>query len=273
MPGLRARWRRADPLATLRRRPITGHRIIFFHAPKCGGTSVDNVLQNSFGLLRAFTRKGIVHVDAHQTRRAAETAGLALPAYREKVLLKATRDPGTLYIGGHVPYTLKLEDSPDHGWEYMTLLREPESRFLSAYHYNASKSTQEHFGTDLSLEAFLDTPRAMQNGANYAAFFGGNPTLYSEQPELLHTAEIVRQAKDNLERFAILGILNDLNRFQTAIDRRFGTRMEIPHLNRNTADRYAKFADLPKSVQAQIENACAPDREIYDHVCRCIDNR
>jgi hypothetical protein len=193
-------------------------------------------------------------------------------ALREGIVLYLAQIPDAKYVVGHIPYSTLLDDTPGEPWDYMTILRSPESRLLSNYYYNASNSNQEHFAIDVEIEEFLESERGLIYGNSYVRCFMGECSLYERQGTLnsagLRTPEAISAAKRNLDKFAIIGTIESMSSFEAAIDRRYGTSIKFPHLNHNPTEKYPKMKDLPEHVRRKIEEICAPDREVYEHAIK-----
>lgn len=243
-PGLVPRW--SSPA-----------RIVFIHAPKCGGTSVRRALRLAGGV-QAVAGRSIRSVDATRTRRLSELLGEPLATTRERILLYHMTDPSCRLVSGHLSVSpAALQSMP--GWEWVTLVRDPEARWLSQYFYNREKAA-DHFRVDQSLDEFLESDRARRMGEDYVRRFSG-----FADPQPVGEAEIA-VALANLERFAIAGTLERIEEFCATFRRRYGIRLRVAHRNRNPLSQPRQRDEITADARARICAICAPDRRIYEAV-------
>jgi len=261
-------------MSTAFRSSIKNKRIIFFHAPKCGGTSVNQVLKGCFGLQRAITRHGIVQIEPHATRLAAEMTGRNIHTIFEHILAYYLQLESTRYISGHINYSTHIDSIAANAWDYITILRKPESRFVSHFFYDANKPNRDHFAIETGIEEFIETPRAETLGVTFVSMLMGAPSVNDGHEllniELLRQGATITAAKENLDKFAIVGTLEKLAEFEAAINRRYAIAARIPHHKRNPLANYPKFGELPEHLRSKIEKICEPDREIYEHALKRV---
>jgi hypothetical protein len=73
----------------------------------------------------------------------------------------------------------------------------------------------------------------------------------------------VRLATENLERFTLVGCLDELERFVNGFERCFGRRLSIGHRRKSPADKAKKSAEVTPAIMERIEAICRYDMEIY----------
>lgn len=229
-----------------------GERICFIHVPKCGGTSFGEALAREYGLVARLGGR-LATVDPVVSKRAAAVAGQPLSRYREALLLYHLGHPRTRFVAGHVEYSPRGHDAfPD--WRYVTLLRDPVAKWFSQYFYNRYKES-DHSRVELELEDFLATPAARDYGSDYVRFFAR-----AKDADLRSEAAIA-DALAGLERFAVVGVLEELERFLADFEAAFGVRPRVPHRNASPAPRARR--EVPAEVRRAVERLCAPNRAVY----------
>jgi len=195
--------------------------------------------------------------------------GVKYEVLREQIATYYAQMPEAVYIGGHIPYSTFLDNITPNPWNYVAILRDPESRLLSHYYYNAHKPRQEHFGIDVGLEEFLESPAGRWYGNNYVWIFMGECMTYEARGDFnmatMRTDETIAMAKRNLDKFAVIGTTKSLPSFEAAIQRHFGASLKIPHVNQNPAKKYPSLKDLSENIRKKMEEICAPDREVFEH--------
>ncbi len=71
----------------------------------------------------------------------------------------------------------------------------------------------------------------------------------------------VAEAVANLQRFALVGILEDLDRFADGYAARFGLRPSFGQRNTGAA---RQRAPIPDELRRRVVDLCAPSRRLYD---------
>ena len=188
---------------------------------------------------------------------AARLLGVNLSELHAALLLYAMGLPKNGFISGHVPFCRAAADAFGEQWQFVTVLREPVSRFMSEYLYNRFKMSQ-HFRVEEGLEAYLDTADARRTSTQITNFLTGRRDAYAAP-----TDRDVDAALDNLRRFAVVGLLEDLNRFASDIAARFGHRPAIPHTNQSPVPASERDQDIDPAIRNRIAELCVADVEIY----------
>lgn len=234
-------------------------RFVFHHVPKCGGTSVGRALrkrylpsqatvlpEQSFRAFEAFTGRG------DREQMLVDVLDL-----REQMLLYLMYGD-TRCVSAHVRFSQAAYDNFSNSYKFITILREPVSRFLSHYNWSHNKPGAHGEITD-DFDAFLQTDRAARMGASYVEYFSALPSDAD-----LRTDVAVGRAVANLGRFDVVGRLDDLDAFTGAVRQRLGFRIRIGHENKNrAADGGIKAQDLSADQMQIVREHCAPDIAIW----------
>jgi len=239
---------------------VIPQRFVFHHVPKCGGTSVGRALRK-----RCILSQATVLPEA--SFRAYEAFTGATDTERMLVDVLDLREQMLLYlmfadtrcVSAHVRFSEAAYAHFAGRYKFITILREPVSRFLSNYAWSHGR-TGAHAEIREEFDAFLETPRAARLGASYVEFFGGLPKEAD-----LRAPSSIDAALRGLERFDIVGRLDDLAGFSGAIRRELGLRTRIGHENRaKGAHKGPRIADLSAAQLARVRGLCAPDLAVWE---------
>jgi hypothetical protein len=162
---------------------------------------------------------------------------------------------GTKYISGHIPFKQEIWEEFHKDYIYLTVLRNPVKRFISKYFYNAFKES-EHLKTKQNLQYIIDSDYGQDWGSEYVRFISG----WTDVDDCT-SADVIQKAKDNLDKFNVIGFLEDLDVFVEDFYEVSGLRIQIPHKRENPILK----PDLDKSTIRSIERLCQPDIEIYEY--------
>lgn len=259
---------RRSRIDTPARSRITDRKIIFFHPPKCGGTSVSNSLSMCFGKNKIERTQRNFQLDAIASRRSAEKMGIPLPAYREILLSYALEGEGVQYISGHFSFSSKILEEKRGEWDFVTLLRNPLDRVVSSYYYNRHKADREHFPINIPIEEWLETENARKASTHFLRLFNGdvakNDRIANEPNDSPLVTEGVRNAIENLKTFSVLGETSRMSQFAANINKEFKTQIQERHDRKNPQGKYRRFEDQPRAIQRRIRTLCEPDLQIYE---------
>jgi hypothetical protein len=237
-------------------------RILFVHVPKCGGEAIHAAIRNAYGPLAVAQRGRMVRINPGASERAARALGRPVGAFREELLAYHMENPATRYLAGHVTVSDQLLDAVGDGWHLVTVLREPVSKWLSAYFYDRYK-THEHRRHDLSLPEFLESERGRQLGSEYVWRFAPQYRGDASRSE-----EAIAAASATLSRFAVAGVLERLDLFSSAFEQAFAVPLRIGHTNQSPASQARRDSEVTADITALVRTICEPNIRIYDEVKR-----
>src|SRR4051812_23513313 len=161
--------REAAALAVLNRYP----RIIYVHVPKSAGLAVRESLYNAVYPAWLRPTRGYCRISLRASQSAADLLGLSPMIYRQGVLIHALTDPLTRFVTGHVFAAPQVvEQFPE--WKFVTILREPTARFISAYVYFRYKSADSvstgRHKIDCDFVDYLDSDAARRAGSDMTRY-------------------------------------------------------------------------------------------------------
>ena len=236
-------------------------RVFFLHVQKCGGTSIKQALRDGFPLTRP--RDELLDLDAAASTRVAAELGLLPFEFRDQLLSYSLASSYPRVVMGHFRYTSALHAKYLDDVKFITVLREPEDRFLSAYFYDRYKSHEYARIVD-SLEDFLlkdgePTLRARAHAERYVSLFQGDGSNRARRS----TQADIDAAIDNLRRFSLVGFLDDLGPFVDRLNEWADVPVDIPMLNTTPASS-AQLDEVTPELMAVVREICEPSRRVYE---------
>lgn len=179
-------------------------RILFLHQPKTGGISLRTTIAAQY------PKENTLEIRPNPRIKTPEDLKNELPGDLSEIH----------FIHGHTIWGIhNFVPSP---FIYITMLRDPIERIISLYYYVRSTPSHRLFSQvkteNISLEGFL-------------ALEGAFGEIENQQTKLLAgkfapddrcTADILEQAKDNLDRFFIVGLTEQYDKSLRVFSNLFG---------------------------------------------------
>jgi len=236
-------------------------RILFHHIPKCGGTSIDDAIR------KFYRSNNIANLNPPASLKASQKLGVGLFHYREILLNYFMECEKVQYISGHFPFSSTAYESFKDNFTFLTILREPVSRFLSEYFYNRYKqSNHQAEKSKFPLQEYLDTEFGRTQGCQYVKFLI-DPSL-SESASITtndyFSRELIEEAKNNLQKFDIVGCLEYNDLFIKQFEQNFQVKLNVKPRNKNPAPISNIKEETTELIDNKINQLCNPDKEIYE---------
>lgn len=236
------------------------HPSVFFHMPKCGGTSLSEAMYATVPMQQ---RIGVI--DAVSTRRAAAIRafgrddprachedfdeGWRVFDLRETLMLQHMAWD-TMLIHGHVLWSEAAHAHFGDRYRYVTLLREPLARTISNL-----RMAQRAGLVDDDLEAYLESSVARRHARVYLRYLAGRNDIAEDA-----VAEATGEAIARLDGFALVGFLDRQPAFLAGYRETFGVPLRLQRLNA-APDGAPPY---PDRVLARLRELCAPDLAIHE---------
>ncbi|WP_162683490.1 sulfotransferase family 2 domain-containing protein [Rhodobacteraceae bacterium DSL-40] len=243
------------------REKLVPQRFVFHHVPKCGGTSVGRALRKRYILSQATVvpESSFRAFEAFTGREDRQQMLIDVLDLREQMMLYHMFED-VRGISLHVRFSNVAHDRFRDLYKFITVLREPVSRFISHYHWSYGKP-HAHARIEEDFETFLSTERARRMGATYVEYFCGLP-----KDESITSDVAIAAAIGNLKRLDVVGNLADLGPFERDIQSALGVRIRIGRENvRKKRPGSQSELDNP-ALRARIEEICAPDIAVWNAI-------
>jgi len=227
-------------------------RIVFLHLPKCGGTSIDFALENAYK--KRFHKT--IHLDPQQSKLVSDMFDEPLETSRSMFLAYHIADGlrHYRYVSGHYVFDERIWEAFADTWKFMTVLREPTSRWYSNYFYNRYKTNSEHMRINESLAEFVQTERAQKEGSAYVQYLTNHRD----------SADAVERAIENLNQFHLVGLLEEMDVLTQDLQKLVGVHVKIPRKRVSPRPAQSRSEEITPDIQEQVLKLCEPDRHIYD---------
>lgn len=235
--------------------------IFFLHIEKCGGTAVDEAIRRAYRTLDVTSYENLIKLDSGAAYRASQALGRPTWEYREELARYYFESESTRFITGHFQVSEPLLTDYRDRFAFLTILREPVSKFLSHYFFNRYKD-DDHGRIEVGLADYLDTDRARDICTDYVQLLTGTGDAPAEDA---HSAERLEQARRTLDKFALVGVLEDLPMFIHAFEDKFGAELDVMSRNRNPASKNQRRQELTPELEERIREMNAPNIAIYEH--------
>lgn len=238
---------------------LTPHPVVFHHVPKCGGTSVGRALRQKYILSQATVtpEESFRAFEAFTGRTDREQMLIDVLDLREQMMLYHLFE-GVRCVSLHVRFSNVAYETFKDTYKFITILREPVSRFISHYYWSHNKP-HAHARIDEDFEAFLDTDRAKRLGASYVEYYGG---LHKDAD--IRSPEAINAAIENLKKFDVVGRLDDLNGFKADLKAKLGASIKIGHENKGKRSVTANFGRVSEQHEQKIRDLCQPDMKVWN---------
>lgn len=204
-------------------------------------------------------------LNAPASTYAAEAHNVSRYKFRRELLSYYAEKDDAPFISGHYPFNHALYDNPKNDWNFVTLLRDPIKRWYSEYLWNRYKD-HHYERTDMSAEAYMESPAGMMNARSYVNYFSRWIEPYKPPSEMER-----KDALETLSKMTVVGCLEHMDRFREDMRYVFGRKPVL--FNRNVSPAPTEEKKLPdenSDVHKRLLELTEVDREIYETAKRMI---
>jgi len=235
-------------------------RIAYIHVPKCGGVSVSDAIFSATypGWMKATSFKS--EIDLEASRVTAEVMSEEMQKIRQITLCEFLARKKSRYFSGHTSITTEILDQFATDWNFVTMLRNPVDRFVSEYTYNTHKRSS-WAKNDASIEEYLNLPAAEEAATTITRFFTGCNLASLKKLEI---NECVNLAIVNLQKFAVVGFLHDIDAFQASLGNHLSISTKLAHKNSSPASKVSNELFDDDSLISQVKKLSQMDMLVYE---------
>lgn len=160
------------------------------------------------------------------------------------------------------------------GGELITMLRNPFDRMVSLYYYwqevaGAPKVVQGLTMKEFFLHQNPGTALDMDNAQTWQLAFG-HTLKYRRQYGSMPKDELLAKAIDNLKDYAVVGIFENLPRFCSDVNDRFGFSLSPSARRVNTTKKRPRSETVTMEIRNLIYNRNDLDVALYEHVVNVL---
>lgn len=246
------------------RRMVLGQQLQFcccyMHIPKSGGSSVHEALRavvpfnQQIGAIDAISTRraaGVIYAGKNDITTVHEDGPRCSELFllREHQLMTYMADKMPL-VYGHFLFSEKVDKYFGSSYKYVTVLRDPVARVISNYRSAKFAKFITH-----DFDSYLDSDVACRHAQVNLRYFSGIADISSED-----CSKVLERAKHNLEKFSVIGFVDELDTFTLKFREQFGVRPKIFHYNSAKGDRLS----LTDQQFQKIEKLCRYDKELYE---------
>lgn len=227
------------------------HTLIFLHLPKTGGTSF------KFALQELLPPGALIYEVGGAPNHEVVRALMAMDATR-RAQLKA--------VMAHVPYGLHTLFP---GAKYVTMLREPIARVLSTYYFAKSRTEFEFskkIAAGMTIEEFaadvFNDNAQVRRLLKYRDI--SRDDVFFDPPAGRLKSDHLDDAKDTLERCAVVGLAERYNEFLDCVAAEFGLPF-IPRRDDNVTAIPWHREEISEQTIDRLREINWCDVELYKH--------
>lgn len=236
-------------------------RVFFCHVPKCGGVSLTDAIYRSLYPKILKASRFANHIDLKGSKVASDLLNIDMMTVRESQLINFLASENQVYITGHCRARPEVTTKFSKDWSFITILREPDKRFVSEYIYNRFKESSWLKG-DIEISEYLNSDKAKLSCTTYARFF----SKFNDPNDILTSkAEAIDSAIENLKNFASVGVLENLETWKNQFNQHFNVEIKINNKNTTPNSDEARKVFGNSAIMEKIHELNEVDREIYSY--------
>ena len=235
---------------TLKKPLLEEEQLFFMHIPKTAGTSLITLLDQLF---------------------LAEEICPIHEGYKNFLSFSSGERNRFKFIRGHFPYKLMLDLK--HSPRTITFLRDPIDRTLSAmnHHYRLEKQGMSYFSEtigDISFAEFLEHPEFGKAVSNVALEYLND--MIGKHP---HKTPSLSLAKERLETFDVIGVLEQLNKSLELMAYTFAFSPIVYMPFANVAPNRSRRSRIDQEIIDRIIELNRDEIELYEYALKLIEER
>lgn len=235
-------------------------KICFIHVPKCGGTYVGELLKKQYAAKKLYKKFKSVNIDAKSSKHTALFFDEEVQYFRNKLASYYLNKKNLDFFEGHVSLGRFVLSHYANTWSFLSLIRDPVSRFFSQYFY-ASNKESDHEKIYLTLDEWIKSYSAKNFGMLYTNYFA-----YELNNNKFNVSDKINRAKENMYNYYHIGFTENIKQFiaqnNLNIFSRLSYRISFTRTNKNPIKNYMR--SVTEVQRRKVEELCKPDIEIYN---------
>lgn len=241
--------------------------VVFLHILKSAGSTVNSILTHHFSPDSVYfiNTKQYSPMEASKYYRrerllaALGASASAIPSPAVRRLRAALKGGKVRAVSGHFDLSLVARVLPDDA-RFVTLLRDPVERAVSHYYYYRRLETSEIHALAMrsTLSEWVSSRGLTEMDNGQVRRLAGATNL----PCGKVTRELLESAKQNLSRFAVVGLTERFDEFQILLHRTFNWPL-YRYPSKNVGSERARRHELDAETIATIERCNGYDMELY----------
>ena len=229
---------------------------IFIHIPKAAGSTLTTILDREYDPSLTYTIEG----DIEQSIRKFVSLS---SNYRDKIKL----------LRGHIPYGLHRHINRSS--KYFTMMRNPEDRIISYYHYVLR--SKDHYlhdevvGGKMSLNSFIKSQITLELDNDQTRHLSG---LFYDIPFGKITADILEVAKRNIDKdFLIVGLSEKFDESLLLMKKFLNWRHLPLYVRKNVTKNRPATNTLNSQDLNLIRNYNSFDVQLYSYAAKKFEEK
>lgn len=255
--------------------PRLQQKIAYIHIPKCGGVSLSKAIKACYVNWNV-RDESLYKLDSEAAQRAMETVenqpltthDSRVVSFRQNLLLYGMAQPQVKYISGHFLFSNVAYDAFKDQYAFVTMLRDPVKRWISAYFYNRYKD-YGNSKIELDIDTYLESDIARRSGQTYARYLCGLTDYQGDYS----SDEIIQKAQENLTKFTVVGCIERKDLFETEFSKAFGQPLKLGKWNKSPKNKDYQKSLITDDMMDKIRQLCKSDIEIYNYAMRHLIER
>lgn len=247
-------------------------KTFYLHIPKCGGISIRKAIKSCYLSLDILQDRYLTdlpstaafnaaQISANQTGYASDTTNdYEVLKFRENLLLYYMCQSQIKFISGHFTFSATAYQYFSDKFAFITVLRNPVERWISAYFYNRYKK-QGHRKIDADITTYLKSEFGRSQGYEYVKFLGG----INKEGDYT-SKQAINRAKENLRKFSVVGCLEHKECFVDQFEERFGRKLNIGVAKPRNQQHIKPRSEITEEIREEIKEICSPDLDVYQYV-------
>lgn len=227
-------------------------RFLYFHVPKCGGTSLSHLLRIQYCL-------SFFKLDDDAFLRSARQHTFLQAMQAKQSILLYHLELNRHFIQGHAWYD-EVFDRYRPDYHFITIVRDPLKRAISHYNaYRQNYARDGRSGLPLTFEEYTNDTQHWVNLKVLTHYFSSTGQIQEEGTE-----ELAQRAIQNLKKFSVVGILEHPESITQQFRQACGLKIDLPHRN-TTAKTPATSFEPPEEVKEQLRKKLRHEYTIYNY--------